>query len=448
MLVFGDAPRREPPQALLAALAQALRDTAAMPPGIIRHGALADAFVAAGELAQGLADAEFEQRGHDAPSPLQDAAMALLLRLAEAIGLSWSSAFTRLPPLPEPVLPGPLPETIAPKRAEGFAFYALYPEAYLDAAAKAGLGPQTRVIGLRSIGAPLASLVASALGAAPPVTLRPVGHPFGRQLALSPSAAAALLEGAGDFAIVDEGPGLSGSSMGAVADFLEDGGVAPGRLHFFPGHAGDPGPMASPRHRARWQSAPRHLTSFDALVLEAPDPRHRLPAWVADLTGLAEAPLRDISGGGWRALRYASEAEWPAVNPQQERRKFLLRAGGASLAAEIHRAGCGCGAAGGHGGRPRRGRLVAPGGRPPPRLPGRGIPARSPRPGPVPPRSGGPPRAAAALSRLPRPAFPGRAWHRRPARPALGDGPPEHRRGPGRSRHPCPAPARARSALP
>ena len=326
MLVYGDAPRREAPAAKLAALQRALRRLASLPPGLERHAALAAAFLEAGELAQGLADARFEVVGQDSPSAQDEAAMGLVMRLAAALRQSWDSGFRSLPSLELPVtLLGPLPESIAPKRAEGFAFYALYPEAYLAAAAASGLGPQTRVIGLRSIGLPLAALVATQLGAAPPLTLRPVGHPFQRELALSPDLASALDRPAPAHAIVDEGPGLSGSSFGAVADRLEAAGVARAGIHLFPSHAGAPGHAASPAHRARWPLLARHVVDFDSLALHSPRPAHRLERWVADLTGTATEPLRDLSGGAWRGLRYADGSTLPPTSPWQERRKFLLR---------------------------------------------------------------------------------------------------------------------------
>ena len=186
------------------------------------------------------------------------------------------------------------------------------------------------MIGIRSIGAALGALVAAAVEAPPPVTLRPIGHPFRRALCLSEELVSELLaDPAARFAVADEGPGLSGSSFGAVADFLEDRGVAPDRIHFFPSHGGEPGPQASPRHRARWARAHRHVVEFDALALRAPArPAHRLSSWVADLVGPPDGPLEEISGGGWRRLRYAREADWPPVHAQAERRKFLLRAGG------------------------------------------------------------------------------------------------------------------------
>jgi hypothetical protein len=337
MLVYGDQARSVEPRVMLDRLAETLRAAAALPSGILRHAALVAGLVTAGELAQGIADAEFGARGgQDAPSPAQDAAMALLLRLGVGIRLSWESGFARCPPPPEAELRAlrdtPLPGLIRAKRAEGFAHYALYPEAWLRAGLESGLGPGLRVIGLRSIGAPLGAMVAAATGAPRPVTLRPVGHPFRRALSLAPALEAALLAGPARarFAVVDEGPGLSGSSFGAVADWLEDRGVAPGRIHLFPGHAGAPGPQAAARHRERWARATRHLVPFEALVLEASRPEHRLETWAAALLGPLEAPLRDISGGAWRPLRYVREAEWPPVHAGQERRKFLARAGGAT----------------------------------------------------------------------------------------------------------------------
>ena len=331
MLFYGDHTRTEDARAKLSRIARALREAEAMPAGIARHGALAAAFIEAGELAQGVADAEFAARGgRDARSPAGDAALALLTRSAAALRTSWNSGFAALDPAPTEALQAlgaaRLPDALQTKRAEGFAFYALYPEAYLEAARAAALPDNRRVkvVGIRSIGAALGALVAAAAGAPPPVTLRPVGHPFRRELSLSEDLEAELLaDPAAVFAVADEGPGLSGSSFGAVADFLEDrGGVPPGRLHFFPSHNGEPGPQASPRHRARWAAARRHVVEFDALAAR------RLPSWVADLVGPPDGPLEDISGGGWRQLRRAREADRPPVHAQGERRKFLLRAGG------------------------------------------------------------------------------------------------------------------------
>jgi hypothetical protein len=42
------------------------------------------------------------------------------------------------------------------------------------------LGADTQVVGIRSIGTGLSTLVAAAIGAPRPFTLRPIGHPFQR----------------------------------------------------------------------------------------------------------------------------------------------------------------------------------------------------------------------------------------------------------------------------
>ena len=328
MLVYGETTWTGAPEERIAGIAAALAEAAAEPPGILRHGALVAALIEAGELAQGIADAAFLERGADAPSAGQDAAMGLLTRLARAVWASWRGGLRATVPSPDILRlldSAPLPNSITTRWAEGFAFYALYPEGYAMAAARSGLPAATRVVGIRSIGAPLAAMVAAGLGAEAPETVRPVGHPFRRDLALSEGLTARLTAGGPPAcAVADEGPGLSGSSFGAVVDALEAAGVPERRIALFPSHCGAPGPQASRHHRARWHRMVRHVTPFDDIVL---CPRG-LAEWAADLIGAGEAPLEEISGGLWRRHLYASEAEWPPVNAGQERRKFLMRARG------------------------------------------------------------------------------------------------------------------------
>lgn len=322
MLVYGDRLRSVDPRETQERARALLARAAALPPGIVRQGVLASALITAGELSQGIADAEFVARGADHDSPAQDAAMVMLLRCAAALRQSWENGWAPVPAAPDIA---DLPARIETRLAEGFAFYALYPETYGLAAAASGLPAATRVIGLRSIGAPLGAMVAAGLGAAAPATLRPGGHPFRREIAVAPGHRARLLPPPGaPVAVVDEGPGLSGSSFGAAADWLEAQGVPTDRIAFFPGHGGAPGPMASDGHRARWTRAARHFLPFETAV------QPRLAGWVADLTGPAEAPPEDIAGGAWRARHFAAEADWPPVQAWQERRKFLLPAGGAT----------------------------------------------------------------------------------------------------------------------
>ena len=330
MLVYGDAERVERVADKRATILEALRVVDTMAAGIERHAALVSVFVALSELAQGIADAAFKDRGADGNSLQEQAVSNALIALGRTVDASWRSGFAK----------GPLPwsalralnalagtEALLVKEAEGYAFYALYPEAYLEAARRSRLDSRTTVIGIRSIGTGLAALVAAALDATMLVTVRPVGHPFRREIRIDLALAAQITADPDrTFAIVDEGPGLSGSSFGAVADWLEARGVAQGRIHFFPSHPGDLGPEATEAHRVRWSSASRHFVAADDLLLA----EERLAAWLTGLVGTLEAPLDDVSGGGWRRWRYHGEADWPAANVQQERRKFLAHASGGS----------------------------------------------------------------------------------------------------------------------
>ncbi|MDB5473250.1 MAG: Cell division protein FtsK, partial [Devosia sp.] len=212
--------------------------------------------------------------------------------------------------------------SITTRQAEGYAFYALYPESYIAAARQSGLDQHTTIIGIRSIGAGLAALVGAALGASCIHTVRPVGHPFERRLALS-EALANQLAGDGAYAIADEGPGLSGSSFNCVADWLVEHGVAEERIHFFPSHGGDLGSAAQPRHRQRWARAHKHLVGFEQLVLTSANPAHRLENWIGRAAGGLRAPLREVSGGAWRDLAPDADHLACPADPALERRKFL-----------------------------------------------------------------------------------------------------------------------------
>jgi hypothetical protein len=321
MLVYGDRAAPAAPRRLLREITASLRKAEESGPGPKRHDLLTRAFIDAAGLMQGLADAEFETHGQDDRSVAQDAAMALLLVLARKLTASAWSGYTVIGPDVAPALMEaamqPLPETIQVRTAEGFAFYAVFPEAYLKAAAEHPWTAPPFVIGLRSIGAGLAALVAAATAARAVLTARPCGPPFRRALQVSDQIRSEIEAHAGPFAIVDEGPGLSGSSFGAAADLLEELGVAQDRVVFLPSHPGDLGPEADPRHRARWAGAARPVATFDDLVRETP-----LGDWFSDLTGPVSR-IDDLSGGRWRGDLAGGET-WPPAHPGQERLKFRL----------------------------------------------------------------------------------------------------------------------------
>jgi len=330
VLVYGDDERVVEAGEVVCDLIARLQTLKDHSTGISRHAALVAAFIEAGELMQAVADAEFAICERDEISPAQDTGARLLALLAEMLIRSRDSGFAAAPMLPRECLSllnqfartGP----VRLRSPEGYAFYALYPEAYIEAARRSGLGSDTVVIGIRSIGTGLAALVAAALGARPAITLRPIGHPYQRRVAIGEQLEARLVEDkTAAFAIVDEGPGLSGSSFGATLDWLEAHGIARERCHVFPSHTGDPGPQASAGHRASWAQVQRHVVTFEDLLLRPSKPQQRLESWVETVTGPLTGPLEEISGGAWRAKHYANKRDWPPADPMRERRKFLAR---------------------------------------------------------------------------------------------------------------------------
>lgn len=325
MQVYGDAVRRETVAHKLERMREQLAQAGALPAGIARHALRVEALIEAGELAQGIADARFEAAGRrDARRPEAEAAMQLALALAALVARSWQSRFMHEPgdgarAALEHCAARLTPGCIDVRQPEGYAFYALYPEAFFAAAERLRPRGPWRVIGLRSIGTGLAAMVATALGDPAPLTLRPAGHPFDRSVAWDDGPLA--LDGA-HHAVVDEGPGLSGSSVAGVLRRLRAEGVAPQQIHLFPGHGHGPGGQATAGTRALWAQSPSHQVGFGELILHAAEPAHRLRTWVEGIVGPLAAPLEEITGGGWRRVHGA--AALPA-HPWQERRKFIAR---------------------------------------------------------------------------------------------------------------------------
>jgi hypothetical protein len=209
---------------------------------------------------------------------------------------------------------------------EGFAFYALYPEMYAEAVrrfVRATRPERATVMGLRSIGTTLSAVVAAELEAqGVPVrsfTVRPRGYPFERELRLGPRLTAALEEGAeGHVLVVDEGPGISGSSFACAAEAAARAGAPNHRIALFPSWNSDGASLRSERARAAWGRHARWVAGFEETFLDT----GRLAAtW-------GGGRLRDLSGGLWRDL-LCPPGRRPAVQPQHERRKYLLERDGA-----------------------------------------------------------------------------------------------------------------------
>ena len=277
MLVYGDHKEVADARERFDSVRERLAAVGAMPAGITRHAKLVGALIEAGQLLQGVADAEVPTEPLD----------SFVHCLAQAVVRSHDSDFAEVGDLP--VLPSAdLPRSVELRLPEGFAFYAVYPEAYVRAARRLRLSGPPRVIGIRSIGTTLGAIVAAALGAPPPITVRPFGDPFARQVELP----RATIESDAHYVIVDEGPGLSGSSFGAVADWLEQRCVPLERIAFLPSHGGDLGPEASAPHRERWNRAQRVAAQFD-------------PQFLTDRFG----PLTQFSAGRpWERLKFLTGA--------------------------------------------------------------------------------------------------------------------------------------------
>jgi hypothetical protein len=223
----------------------------------------------------------------------------------------------------EQVVALPLPDRLQLRVAEGYAYYSLYPETYIEASRQFLNATRPRhvtCIGIRTIGTSLSAVVAAALEeqACPTesCTVRCQGHPFDRHLLLDAELAEYLARRAdGYYAIVDEGPGLSGSTFCCVAAKLAQFGVPDERIVFFPSHDADPSTMVSEAARLRWPRHRRYVADFDVVWVRS----GRLAA------SLPEGELTDISAGQWRPLLFERRSQYPAVQPSHERRKYLLR---------------------------------------------------------------------------------------------------------------------------
>jgi hypothetical protein len=353
MLVYGDLIRTEETAAKAERIRAGLAVLEEMPAGIGRHAEIAAWLVEMGELEQGLLDDQLQFLGRERPTPVAQAAAAVTRGIAEA--LLWSFRFAGQLPAWEgarrasaPPLVGVMAAMRALRRLasmrltaeipvvvpEGYASYGLYPETYLRAAERLREDWQgvLRVIGIRSIGTSLAAMVAAAGKGETSASVRPGGHPFARTLSIGERMTGRLLaasDASGPrrplYAIADEGPGLSGSSFGSVADWLEEHGVAPESIVFFPSHGGPLGPQASEAHRERWDRARKYVVEFEDLFL-VPSSAWPLERWVEDLTGPAEGPLEDLGAGRWRDRFFSGDR--PPAHLQQERRKYLLTSRG------------------------------------------------------------------------------------------------------------------------
>ena len=213
--------------------------------------------------------------------------------------------------VPAQIVPAQIvPEHISISAPEGFAYYALHPLAYADIVAKLpGLSSTVAVVGIRSIGTTISAVVAAAVRRqgknACRITVRPQGHPYNRELRFSDAElqfVQSSITSDADFLVVDEGPGLSGSSFLAVAEALVRAGVPRNKIILICAH--------QPQFETlRAHNAPQRAREFRWL---AADSAPRLP----------EATGAFLGGGEWRKFLLPSQAAWPATWTSFERLKY------------------------------------------------------------------------------------------------------------------------------
>jgi hypothetical protein len=272
MLVFREGRRTVPGPVLCREFRASLRQLA---PGAPADKVL-DLLLRAGELECALADRE---------SPLADSVATITDSLSTSlVGGSLGAPLQWLPD-------AHIPEHLTVSRPEGFAYYALHPLDFAEAVNHIPCGDrELAVIGIRSIGSTLSSVVMAAAGKrtrARRITVRPHGHPFNRVLHLTTPqrefVAAAECAGA-HFVIVDEGPGLSGSSFLAVAEALVQAGVSEDRITLLGSTEPDVEALRAPAAAERW-------ARFRLLTVRPP---WRKPAEAS--TSLGEGRWRELLG--------------------------------------------------------------------------------------------------------------------------------------------------------
>jgi hypothetical protein len=269
-----------------------------------------DALMRAGELECALADSDASSEPAQIAAGITDTAAQSLLQCRSASDYCWGiqNAFRSLE-----LLASHLPATLVLRPPEGFAFYALHPLMYAAVADELDLPPCVAVLGIRSIGTALSSVVAGAARdrgcRSERITVRPSGAPYDRELRFTALEVAWIrskaARGAG-FLIVDEGPGRSGSSFLAVAEALERSGVAPHRITIMCSYEPNLDALLAPSAASRWKR-------FRA-VWPRSQSRPLPPAADPDL---------DLSAGKWR--RFFSSCSTTPSWVETERLKFLSR---------------------------------------------------------------------------------------------------------------------------
>jgi hypothetical protein len=166
------------------------------------------------------------------------------------------------------------------------------------------------VAGIRSIGVALSAVACAALRLrgvrCGRITVRPGGHPYDRRLEPAPELRTWVKQNRdAGFLIVDEGPGISGSSFLAAAEALSLCGVECGRIQMIGSRVAAPAGLRAPNASERWTRYGFHVMQNAPLAPE----------------GAGES----LSGGIWRRHFHYTENVMPASWAPLEPAKFLAR---------------------------------------------------------------------------------------------------------------------------
>ena len=295
LLVFRDGSREISGPGLKAALTQSLqllRDS-------FYEREILDALLRAGELECALSDCGSKSE------PIQTVTDAL------ATALVTSTPVPDRNQLLEALGATHVPERLTLAVPEGFAYYALHPLAFAGVLGRIfPLPERALVVGIRSIGATLSAVTAAALRArgvhAERTTIRPTGHPYNRHAELFPQQVALVKDYASanaNFLIVDEGPGLSGSSFLSVAEAFTTVGVPTEKITLICSHEPKVEHLCAESASRRWRQF-RSLAVCDDI---------RRPA----------AAQVWVGGGEWRTYFLRDERSWPESWLTFERPKYL-----------------------------------------------------------------------------------------------------------------------------
>jgi hypothetical protein len=263
-----------------------------------------NALLLAGEIECGVADAD-----PDRGSAWQQVTDSFADALVSRIPVDSETVCSLIQSLP-------IPKYLTVSPAEGFAYYALHPLAYADVLNAFGeVRGEIAVVGIRSIGTTLSAITSAATRKrelrTSRITVRPSGHPYNRQTHFTPEQLVWVAEkrsAEAAFLVVDEGPGLSGSSFISVAEALVGAGVPAEKITLICGHQPDfvflrADNASSRAQQFRW--LPVNLEPYRP-----------------------SAAQMFIGGGQWRRALIADETSWPASWTSFERMKYFAASDG------------------------------------------------------------------------------------------------------------------------